>query len=206
MIPPQWATRTGRRLTLDEFGRQFSKAWSRIEWRFLKLECWQAYQELDANKSQEAYRRGDLDQAMELLRKEAETDRRLYDDIRSRGIDYSRIRLVQEPLSPYLDYELVAYRVCPVTVRTVPAYRIRANVGEVIEVVRCDSTLSLPNEDLFDFLLFDRHTALIHDYGDAGLQAGGWLTRDPEVLASLESRADELRQAAVPLEQFLAAK
>ncbi|MEU9887633.1 DUF6879 family protein [Sphaerisporangium sp. NPDC051011] len=109
--------------------------------------------------------------------------------MRSRGIEYSRIRLVQEPLTAYLDYELMAYR-------------IRANLGEVIEVVRCGTTLSLPNEDLFDFLLFDRHTALIHDYGDAGLQAGGWLTHDPEVLSSLEIRATELRQAAVPLGEW----
>jgi len=32
-------------------------------------------------------------------------------------------------------------------------------------VVRCDSGTELPNEEHFDFLLFDRHTALIHDYG-----------------------------------------
>ncbi|MET8154871.1 DUF6879 family protein [Sphaerisporangium sp. NPDC005289] len=193
MIPPEWATRTGKWLTLDEFGQQFSKEWSRIGRRFLKLECWQAYQELDTNRSQEAYRQGDVGQAMELLREEAETDRPLYDDIRSRGIEYSRIRLVQEPLSAYLRYELLAYQ-------------IRANLGEVIEVVRYDTARSLPNEDFFDFLLFDRHAALIHDYGAVGSQAGGWLTHAPQVLASLESRVAEVRQAAVPLEQYLAAQ
>ncbi|MFC6081514.1 DUF6879 family protein [Sphaerisporangium aureirubrum] len=193
MIPPQWATETGERLTIDEFGRQFLAAWSRIEWRFLKLECWQTYKEPDGNKSQELYRQGEIDLAMEILAKEAESDRPLYDDVRSRGIEYSRIRLVQEPLTSYLRYELLAYR-------------IRAELGEVIEIVRCDSTLRLPNEDLFDFLIFDRHTALIHDYGDAGSQSGGWLTRDPGVLASLESKAVGLRRRAVPLPQFLAAE
>ncbi|MEV6987335.1 DUF6879 family protein [Sphaerisporangium sp. NPDC051017] len=69
-----------------------------------------------------------------------QADRRLYDDIRSRGIEYSRIRLVQEPLTAYLDYELLAYR-------------IRANLGEVIGVVRCDSALNLPNEDFFDWTI-----------------------------------------------------
>jgi hypothetical protein len=193
MIPPRWATKTARRLSLDQFGRQFSEAWSRIEWRFLKLECWQTYQELEFNKSQEVYRQGDVDHAVELLEKEAEADRPLYDDIKRRGIEYSRIRLVQKPLTPYLRYELLAYR-------------IRANLGEVIEIVRCDNALNLPNTDYFDFLLFDRHTALIHDYGNAGLQAGGWLTHDPAVVASLESRAIELRQAAVPLGKFLSRK
>jgi hypothetical protein len=86
------------------------------------------------------------------------------------------------------------------------AYQIRAEMGENIEVVRCGAGLRLPDDDHFDFLLFDMHTALIHDYGSggAGLQSGGWVTHDPDVTGSLERRALALRQAAVPLLKFLA--
>ncbi|WP_326829596.1 hypothetical protein OIE13_04925 [Streptosporangium sp. NBC_01810] len=56
----------------------------------------------------------------------------------------------------------------------------------------------------FDFLLFDRHAALIHDYGEIGLQSGGWMTHDPVVISSLEKKAIGLRTAAVPFEDFLA--
>lgn len=164
-----------------------------MEWRFLKLECRQTYQELETNRSQEAYSRGDVAQAEELLLNEAEADRPLYDDIKSRGIEYARLRLVEEPLTPYLNYELLAYR-------------IRAKMGEVIEIVRCDAVRGLTGDDYFDFLLFDRHTALIHDYGDTGLQSGGWVTEDPAVLASLERTATGLRRVALTLGQFLAAK
>ncbi|GII75728.1 hypothetical protein Sru01_07100 [Sphaerisporangium rufum] len=191
MTPPQWAIRTGRPLTLDEFGQEFAAAWSRIGRRFLKVECWQTYQELDGTRSQEAYRRGDVERALELLEQEAEADRPLYEDVRIRGLEYCRIRLVQEPLTPYLDYELLAYR-------------IRAKLGEIIEIVRCAMTSSLPNDEFFDFLLFDRRTALIHDYGDTGRQAGGWLIDDPAVLQALEDRAVELRRTAVPLAEFMA--
>lgn len=78
-------------------------------------------------------------------------------------------------------------------------------MGEAIEIVRCAPSMRLPDEEHFDFLLFDRHTALIHDYGDIGLQSGGWMTQDPAVITSLENKAIALRRRAVPFEEFLAA-
>jgi hypothetical protein len=110
------------------------------------------------------------------LLQEAEADRPLYEDLSGRGIDYARIRLVQEPVTSYLKYELMAYE-------------IRVAMGENIEVVRFDPALRLPSEDNFDFLLFDQHTALIHDYGssESGLQTGGWLTHSEVFSATLNT-------------------
>jgi hypothetical protein len=193
MIPPEWARTDGLRLTLDEFQSRFSDAWSKVDSRFLKLECWQSYQETEGSGSQEAYARGDFATARDLLQQEAEADQPLYEDIRDRGIDYARIRLVQEPVTSYLKYELIAYE-------------IRAGMGENIEVVQFDPALVLPSEDHFDFLLFDRHTALIHDYGsgDSGLQTGGWLTHSMDAIMALEQTALKLRGNAVPLLRYLA--
>jgi hypothetical protein len=193
MTPPARALRDSRRLNLEEFQVQFSDAWSRLSERFLKLECWQEYQELEASESQDAYNRGDVVAARNLLREEAETERPLYDDIREREIDYARIRLIQEPLTPYLAYELMAYQ-------------IRASMGENIEVVRFAATAQLPSEEYFDFLLFDRRTALIHDYGTGciGRQVGGWVTHDADTIVFLEGKASTLRPAALPLLHFLA--
>ncbi len=193
MIPPAWALVNATRLDLDEFSAAFASAWSRIESRFLKLECWQAYQESDTNESQAVYNRGDTETTQHLLRREADADRPLYVDVQRRGIKYARVRLVQEPLTAYLDYELLSYR-------------IRADLGERIEVVVCEAGQRLPDEQHFDFLLFDRHTALIHDYGTAevGCQTGGWVTHQPDVIASLETIVTALRRQAVPLHQYLA--
>jgi hypothetical protein len=193
MHPPEWALANSTRFDLDEFGLAFASAWSRLQSRFLKLECWQRYRESEDNQSQAAYDSGDIDAARELLRREAEADRPLYEDVRNRGIEYARVRLVQEPLTPYLEYELLSYR-------------IRVDLGENIEVVRCDTGTRLPDERRFDFLLFDRDTALIHDYGTAeiGRQVGGWLTHDPDVISRLEQTIGSLRRQAVPLQQYLA--
>src|SRR5215470_5805918 len=162
MYPPAWALVGSTWLDLNKFGSAFASAWSRVESRFLKLECWQSYREAETNKSQAAYDRGDVETARQLLEREAEADRPLYEDVRRRGIEYARVRLVREPLTPYLEYELLSYR-------------IRTEMGENIEVVHCEPALHLPNEQHFDFLLFDQHTALIHDYGtdEIGFQVGG---------------------------------
>lgn len=191
MRPPQWVLKNSRRLDLGEFGWRFSIAWARTQSRFIKVECWQTYEELPGNRSQSVYDLGDHRGAQILMRQEAQVDRSLYDDIKKRGIDYSRIRLVQEPLTHYLEYEM-------------QAYGIRAELGENIEIVRCHSGIRLPNAEHFDFLMFDRHTALIHDYGATGRQIGGWLTREPDVISLLERRAVRLRRAAVPLHVYTA--
>ncbi|MCO5967510.1 DUF6879 family protein [Actinoallomurus soli] len=191
-VPPAWALAGSMRLNVDGFGAAFTDAWSRIESRFLKLECWQAYREREASESQAAYERGDLQTARELLRREAQADRPLYEDVQKREIEYARIRLVQEPLTVYLEYELLSYR-------------IRAEMGENIEIVVCAPSLRLPDERYFDYLLFDRHTALIHDYGsgEAGLQVGGWVTHEPAVIAALEATVEALHWNAISLSDYL---
>lgn len=193
MRPPAWALAGSTRLDLGEFSAAFADAWSRTGSRFLKLECWQSYREAATNESQAAYDRGDVESAQRLLTEEAEADRPLYQDVRRRGIEYARVRLVREPLTPYLKYELLSYR-------------IRAEMGENIEVVRYEPAERPPDERPFDFLLFDGHTALLHDYGTGavGFQVGGWLTHDPEVIARLARITREFRRRASPLGQYLA--
>lgn len=145
-----------------------------------------------ARASQALYERGDIDAARDLLEREAEADRPLYEDVDQRSLEYARVRLVREPPTAYLKYELLSYR-------------IRPDMGETIEVVRCDPALRLPDERHFDFLLFDRHTALVHDYGtgEVGLQTGGWLTHVPGVIARLEETIFTLRRDAMPLQEYL---
>jgi hypothetical protein len=191
--PPPWALTVSEHLDLPQFAAEFSTAWSLLETRFLKLECWQRYHEADTNESQAAYLRGDLDATRELLQREAEEDQPLYDDVEQHGLEYARIRLVQEPLTAYLGYELLSYD-------------IRERLGERIEVVRCDPILKLPNDEYFDVLMFDRRTALIHDYGtgEVGWQTGGWVTHEPSTIARLDATIATLRRTAQPLRLYLA--
>jgi hypothetical protein len=179
----------GRRLSLEEFHSEFLAAWQRLDRRFLKLECWQTYQE-PATESLRAFLRGDRRRVDALLLTEARRDGFLYDEVVQRGLDYARIRLVQKPLTPYLAWEMWNYQV-------------RERMGESILIAELPPSVELPNNEFFDFLLFDRSVGLVHDYGDDGLQVGGWLVSDQAMLAELETRALALRDRAVPLAAWL---
>jgi hypothetical protein len=190
MLPPEWATASGKRLSIGDFTSEFMQAWSGLAGHCLKLECWQTYQEQPSNKSLDIYYSGDVESATKLLAQEAEGDRPIYDDAKSRNVDFVRIRLMTLPLTSYLKYEPINYR-------------IRDEMGETIEIVLLDPRISLPNNDFFDFLVFDNTVALVHDYGTDGFQTGGWLVEESDVVRRLEEIALSLRRKSVPLAEFL---
>lgn len=186
--PPAWVLDGSERLTLEGFLESFGEAWARTERRFLKLECWQSYREADGVRSQEAFQAGDAALARRLLEEEAMADQPLRDEVRARTLEFTRVRLLSYPLTEYLHYELINYEV-------------RSRLGEHIEFLVPPS----PVESYFDFLLFDSHTALIHDYGPGpvGYQAGGWLIHHPKTLDVLADITNDLRtrgERARPLE------
>lgn len=181
--PPAWALEGARRVGLEGFQQAFGEAWRRIDRRFLKIECWQSYLEADGVRSQKAYREGNSGLARELLREEAKGDQPLYDEVKARKLEFTRVRLIALPLTGYLRYEMINYE-------------IRRELGENIEFV----TPPLPVTDYFDFLLFDEHTALVHDYGTGpvGHQVGGWVTHAAGPLDRLADLAAELRTHGRP--------
>jgi hypothetical protein len=185
--PPAWALSRSTRLSPEGFGAEFQRAWSALRRRFLKVECWQTYQE-PSKRSLAAYLAGDHAGIRQELPREVDADRPLYDDVRDRGLDYARLRIVRRPLTPYLKWEVINYRA-------------RVNAGEKIYIIdRTGGREEYPNDQVFDYLLFDRTVALVHDYGNAGLQDGGWLVTDPGILERLEGTAIELRKQAVTLD------
>ncbi|MEU9867377.1 DUF6879 family protein [Actinomadura sp. NPDC048021] len=186
--PPAWALDGSEWLTLEGFLEAFGEAWVRTECRFLKLECWQSYREADGVRSQEAFQTGDIALTRRLLEEEAIEDQPLRDEVRSRNLGFTRVRLLTYPLSDYLRYEMINFEV-------------RSRLGERIEFFLPPS----PVQNYFDFLLFDSHTALIHDYGSGpiGYQSGGWLTHARKTLNSLADIPADLRahgERAWPLE------
>jgi hypothetical protein len=190
--PPAWAVGNARRLTSAEFVAEFGRWSPRVRSRTLKCETWQSYLEPETASLRE-YAAGNYGAVESLLEAEAELDGQVYDRVRANGTPFVRARAVLRPLTPYLTFEMWNYVV-------------RAALGETIEIA--DLTAAgrrLPNHDVFDFLLFDDEAALIHDYGRGreGLQNGGWLTTDTDVLARLDRLGAHLRRRAVPLEQFL---
>ncbi|WP_243712760.1 DUF6879 family protein [Actinomadura sp. 6K520] len=176
--PPAWALDSSERLTLDGFLKSFGEAWACTERRFLKLECWQSYREADGVRSQDAFQAGNAALARSLLEEEAMGDQPLRDEVKARNLEFTRVRLLSYPLTAYLHYEMINYEV-------------RSRLGEDIEFFVPPS----PVESHFDFLLFDSHTALIHDYGNGpvGHQTGGWLSHHAETLEALAGIVTNLR-------------
>ncbi len=138
-----------------------------------------------------AFNSGDLIETKRLLKEEAEVDDPIYKDVQQKGIDFARIRLIQRPLTPYLKFELMSYQ-------------IRQEMGETILIVELANDVKVPSEEYFDFLLFDRRVALVHNYGDDGLQRGGWYVDQPSVIVKLEERVESLRRMSIDLKDFLA--
>lgn len=188
MEVPDWVLIEAKQLSPQDFDSEFHALWSRMKTRFLKLECWQEYQEPNS-KSLTAFMCGDTAHADKLLQLEAAQGKSLYEDVARRKIDYTRIRIIRQPLTPYLRWEM-------------RNYKVRAAMGETIVFIDdSDSMMPLPNEHLFDFLLFDRDVALVHNYGNNGLQVSGWLVKEPNVLSQLEEVASHLRNRAIPLSE-----
>ncbi|MGI5205811.1 DUF6879 family protein [Spirillospora sp. CA-108201] len=96
---------------MEGFLESLGEAWARTEQRFLKLECWQSYLEADGVRSQEAFQAGDVALARHLLEEEAMEDEPLRDEVRSRNLKFTRVRLLSYPLTDYLHYEMINYEV-----------------------------------------------------------------------------------------------
>lgn len=109
----------------------------------------------------------------------------------SAGKRWSRIRVVDDPLTRYQRYQMESYREAQACGDQISVVR-RSEVGEVGE----------------DVWLFDAGSTQAHAvwmrYRDDGSVASRDLVTDPQVLAGVASEIGRIAEAAVPLNEFLA--
>lgn len=177
------------RIGLEEFFREFQSEWDKLKFRFFKLERQQAYQEPD-DPSYQAFARGDLSEAIRLVRERIREQKPLYEVARQKGIDIIRVRVVERPLSDYLQYEF-------------EAYKVSQEYGEQVRLVMASA---LANDAALarasDFLLFDHAPALIHDYDPNGLLCDGWIVRSISACHAYEQIANRLMSISVPFTDY----
>jgi hypothetical protein len=191
--PPEWALQNAVRLDMREFALAFSDSWRSAVSGMEKVETWQTYQEPET-QSLAAFENADYRRVGQLVEEEAKLDGFVYDDVQHKGRSFVRQRIVKLPLTSYLEWEFWNYR-------------IRARLGEIVQVIdHTNSRDDLPNASFFDCLLFDNNIALVHDYGTDGLQVGGWLVTSQVVLDRLAGTIAGLKAQSVPLETFIAEK
>lgn len=102
---------SGERMELDVYYADFEKNfWSITELGFWKLERQQVFKEPDYN-SWEAFARGNWDEALQILESGRADMERYHRKIDKNGFIAARVRVVEEPISAYLQWELNALRV-----------------------------------------------------------------------------------------------
>ncbi|RXS68348.1 hypothetical protein EST92_26795 [Streptomyces sp. TM32] len=111
----------GERLPIEAYRRDFRRYRGDVRGRHSwKLERQQDFEEQDA--SWEAFRHGRWEEALRLLEDEREDFESAVQRDRERSTAFHRVRVVEEPLTPYLHWEL-------------HALRLQAECGKKIRVV-----------------------------------------------------------------------
>ncbi|MFC8825857.1 DUF6879 family protein [Streptomyces sp. NPDC057137] len=118
----------GDRLATDAYRQDFRQrdgnVIGRDSWKFERLQHF----EEQSSPSWEAFRRGDWQTALQLLKSRRDRWEKIAREDRERGSVFHRVRVVDEPLTPYLQWELHALRVqgeSGTPVRVVGAEKVR---------------------------------------------------------------------------------
>jgi hypothetical protein len=103
---PELPLDQGDRLSRAEYGTDFGQRYAALRdascW---KLERLQHFEETD-NASRDALRHGDWPEALRLLDARRDALREEAEDDAKQGVTFHRIRVVEEPLTPYMQWEL----------------------------------------------------------------------------------------------------
>ncbi|MEB3367292.1 DUF6879 family protein [Saccharopolyspora mangrovi] len=121
---------SGERLTLDEYVRDFNERfWSPGNTGGWKLERRQTFRQPES-ASWSAFAEGDWERALQLIEDRRPEMRDYYRKIAEHGFEVHRLRVIEEPLSPYLIWEL-------------NSLRLRAEFGDWIRVLDADRLAAL---------------------------------------------------------------
>lgn len=176
--------------SMDEFMEQFNDAWNKTNIKFCKYEDRQKYDE-NGDESLEHYLSGRRAEAIASLADGFEYEVENFKRLQERGAGYVRIRPYVEPLTPYLQWEIMSYQ-------------ISAKLGQDIRLFD-DAHIAKARREfcVSDFMLFDDHRAIVHNYTDEGLLVGGWLVSDQTHIKRYQTLFNRMLSVTRPLNAFL---
>jgi hypothetical protein len=189
-LPTSPAPRSGDYVSLDQFFSAYNAFSRQVRRRIFKLERLQNYLEPD-NESWREFRAGNIQRSLELIpqirAKEADSDVEFF----RRGLQFLRVRTVELPLSPYIEWEF-------------EFHAISAQYGETILV---SNLTDVDRKGVLwgasDFLLFDSFAVLVHDYNSDGLLRGGWVCQEGSAISHYTDLANQFISISVPLAVFM---
>lgn len=181
---------SGERMSLDEYRADFQRHfWHIGDAGFWKLERQQTFAE-PGNESWKSFAAGRWEEAMQRLESDRPAIEDYYRKIGERGFRTRRLRVVSEPLTPYLRWELrllLLRHEFGAGVRVIGADRVQ----------RFERTAPLPE-------MCTLGTEVMYEvvYDDGGALAGGVRYRDGELIAQCREFIRDLYEPAEELDVF----
>jgi hypothetical protein len=167
---------------LDSFYSAWGDYWGALRYDFFKLETLQFYDVEEEMSARLAFERGDREEAERQLRT-------FLMGSPPRNVQMRRVHVVDLPLSTYVQFELLAYK-------------ISAETGEESFLLPRDTatTLALPIK-LQDFLLFDEKVVMRHSFTN-----GKWISTDileePAQVEAYVTAKNMLLEHSLPYQKF----
>ncbi|MER6665977.1 DUF6879 family protein [Amycolatopsis japonica] len=180
---------SGHRLTLEDYIDDYkSRFWKTNKNACWKLERQQTFRELN-NPSWEASSRGDWPRALELLQKGRPEVKEYQERILAHGFEFRRVRVVEEPITPYLIWEL-------------NSLLIRHEYGERIRIITPDLIKNLePNGPLPEIVVIGTDCVYQVLYDSDGLAEGAIQSTNKkeiklwiELIAELYQKGEDINQ------------
>lgn len=189
--PPALAPTQGVRLAHAAYHQDFRQRDAEIRGRHSwKLERRQHFEELN-DPSREALRRGDWDESLRLLEAERPDLLKSGEKDRRHGTVFHRVRVVEEPLTPYIQWEL-------------HALRIQAECGRNVRVVAADRVRPLETSGLLPELVVLGGTTMYNViYTEEGVPDGAVRFTDPDIVRPWESLIQDLHTGGEDITSYV---
>jgi hypothetical protein len=186
---PALDTAWGVPLAQTDYKRDFRERDAEIQGRdSWKLERRQHFEEDDA--SRDALRRGDWEEALRILEEERADVRAMGEEDARRGSIFRRVRIVEEPLSPYMQWELHSLRLWDEC--GIPVHVVTANA-----VAPAEARGELP-----ELVILGGHTMYQVLYTDTGVPDGGIRYTEPALVESWESYIEQLYEHGENIQSY----
>lgn len=166
----------------------WGKWWGEMRDEWFKVEVLQDYSGEDAGPSLEAWIKGDKQTSIRLIREENHIE--WVEDCQKKlkqGVELTRIHLVEEPPTPYLEWEVEHYKLVNI-----------AKCGESVYLLNRSEVkdLDIPAGDL---MVFDKKRAVVNTYNSRGFMTHEtFYDKDHDIKKFLELRK-KLMERARPL-------
>ena len=169
-----------------EFNRRFERLTGSVSWKFERQQTFRQ----PSSPSWTAFSDGDWAEAVRSLEDNRPRLTTMFEDLSARGSALHRVRVVEEPISPYLHWEL-------------HSLRVRVQCGEHIRVVPPDSFRHLEaSHDLPEVITLGIEGFFEILYDADGILTGGTWVDDRDAVASWTDFIRSLYDSGEPLLEY----